>query len=237
MTKLLYLDDSYLKETTAKIASIQEIEDNKVITLDQTIFYPKGGGQPTDKGKVIKDGQEYNVLEVYKYQDNVYHVLDNTNSLNIGDEVILKLDWNRRYRLMKMHTAAHIICKIINQKTGALITGNQLDVEKSRIDFNLENYDKEQIISFFDDINNILKQNLDITTDYIDRNNAPENLTFLAKGLPESIKKIRFVKIGDIDIQADGGTHIKNTSEINKIIFLKSDNKGKSNRRLYFTLE
>jgi len=233
MTKQLYLDDSYLKESKATITSINEVDGNKLITLDQTIFYAKAGGQATDKGTI----NDKNVIEVYKFKDEIYHVVDNIDNLNVGNKVNLKLDWNRRYTLMKMHTAAHIISHVIHEKTNALITGNQLDIDKSRIDFNLDNYDKEQIIEFFKDINNLVKQNLEIKVEYIKREEAPEELTFLAKGIPEDIKIIRIVKIGDIDVQADGGTHLKNTSEIKEIKFLKSDNKGKNNRRLYFTVE
>ena len=140
---------------------------------------------------------------------------------------------------MKMHTAAHIISAIIHKKTGAMITGNQLDVKKSRIDFSLDNFNKEEIQEYIEEANNEIKKGHKVETSIISKEEAEKikNLSKLAKGLPPSLKEIRIVKIGNIDEQADGGTHVKSTKEIGKIALVSVENKGKSNRRLYFSLE
>ena len=140
---------------------------------------------------------------------------------------------------MKMHTAAHIISAIIHKKTGAMITGNQLDTEKSRIDFSLDNFNKEKIKEYIEEANNEIKKGHKVETSIISKEEAEKikNLSKLAKGLPPNLKEIRIVKIGNIDEQADGGTHINSTSEIGEVKLLSVENKGKSNRRLYFSLE
>jgi Ser-tRNA(Ala) deacylase AlaX len=231
MTKLLFLEDCYQKEFQAKVL---EIDDNKII-LDQTAFYPFGGGQPNDTGKLVKDEEEYTVSDVRKSPEGVTHVVDK-QGLQIGDEVKGIIDWDRRFKLMQNHTAAHIISESIHKDTGALITGNQLDIEKSRIDFSLENFDRSQIEKAISDSNEIINKNLSIKIYFKTREEADQipSLSKLAKGLPPSIKNVRIVEIEGFDIQGDGGTHVKSTGEVGKISLLKCENKGKNNRRLYF---
>jgi Ser-tRNA(Ala) deacylase AlaX len=132
MTELLYMRDCYLREFDAIVVFI----DGNNIELDRTAFYPTGGGQPNDTGRIIFDGQEFFVKNVFKKNGKVFHEVDRVG-LEVGNKIHGIIDWERRYRLMRMHTAAHVISEIINRETGALITGNQLDVEKSRIDYNL----------------------------------------------------------------------------------------------------
>ncbi len=139
---------------------------------------------------------------------------------------------------MKMHTTAHIISTLINKETGALITGNQLGLDKSRIDFSLDYFDRDAFNNYIEMANEAISRNLDITISSMIRSEVEANpeLCKLAKGLPPGIDTLRMVKIGDVDIQPDGGTHVKNTSEIGKVELVKLENKGKNNRRLYFTL-
>jgi len=231
---MLYLKDSYKKEFEAKV-----IESNKGrIILDGSYFYPSSGGQPPDKGIMIHDPQEFKVLEVKKEDGKVVHILDQ-EGLKVNDSVKCIIDWNRRYKLMRMHTASHIISAVIHKETNAMITGNQLDEEKSRIDFSLEDFKKELFEKYVEEANKEIKKDHKITIKIIPKEEAEkiENLSRLAKGLPPSLKEIRVVKIGSIDEQADGGTHVSSTKEIGKIKLLSIENKGRSNRRMYFSLE
>ena len=235
MAEALYLQDSYLKEWEAVV---KEVNQDKFIVLDRTAFYPKSGGQPWDTGTIVVEGEKYNVVFVGKFSGEISHEIDRLG-LKSGDKVKCALDWERRYKLMRMHTAAHIISQVFNQDTGALITGNQLDLEKSRIDFSVDEFDREKMQSYEDKANEIVQRDLEVTFRILPREEAlkDNNLFKLAKGFPEEIKEIRIVSIGDFDIQADGGTHVKTSKEIGKIKFIDFVNKGKNNRRVYYTLE
>jgi misacylated tRNA(Ala) deacylase len=234
MKKALYLEDSYLKEFDAEVKEA----NGKYIVLDKTAFYPNSGGQLFDTGTITKDNKEYNVVYVGKFNGQISHEVDK-EGLKKGDKVRCKINWQRRYKLMRSHTSAHIISQIIHKETSALITGNQLKLEKSRVDFSLEKYNPDNMQKYIDMANEIVDKDLKVSTEYISREeaeNKPE-LSKLAKGLPKGIKEIRLVKIGNFDIQADGGTHVKSTKEIGKIKLIKCKNKGKNNRRLYFKIE
>jgi len=210
MTELLYMRDCYLREFDAIVVFI----DGNNIELDRTAFYPTGGGQPNDTGRIIFDGQEFFVKNVFKKNGKVFHEVDRVG-LEVGNKIHGIIDWERRYRLMRMHTAAHVISEIINRETGALITGNQLDVEKSRIDYNLENFNREKIKKCVDKANEIIQQGLPVKIYFMKREEVLKipKITKLAKGLPENLEEIRIVEIEGFDIQADGGTHVSNLKE------------------------
>ncbi len=230
----LYLEDSYKREIETTVKDVQE----NFVVLEDTIFYPSSGGQLNDLGKIFFNNQEYNVINVIKKDNIIFHELDK-QELKKGDLVKGVIDWNRRYQMMKSHTAAHILSSVFNKRAGALITGNQLGLDKIRIDFSLENFDKEKIINYLEEANNLIKTNQEISCFNLSRKEVeskPE-LIKLAKGLLEGIEVIRILKIGDIDEQPDGGTHVKNTSEIGELEFIRCDNKGKNNRRVYFKLK
>jgi misacylated tRNA(Ala) deacylase len=235
MTDALYFEDAYLKKWSA---TVESVKDGKYIVLDQTAFYPKGGGQPYDKGSIIKNGESYNVVYVGKFSGKISHEVDK-GGLKKGDKVECNLNWERRYALMRAHTAAHLISNIIYNRFDSKITGNRLGVEKSRMDFSMENYDPEKLENVIEEANKIIERDLPVKIYYISRDEIKENpeLNRLTVGIPKSVKKVRVVKIGDIDEQADGGTHVKHLSEIGRIKLLKTENKGKNNRRLYFTLQ
>ncbi len=235
MTEVLYLLDCYLKEFEA---TVESVKDDKYVVLDKTAFYPNAGGQPYDTGKFIKDGEEFNVVFVAKFGDVISHEIDNPG-LKPGDKVKGVIDWDRRYRLMRMHTAAHVISIIIEKDANALITGNQLGLDKSRIDFNLENFDREKFVDYMNKANEMIKKGAKVNLYLMPREEALqkyERLTNLAKGFSEDIKEIRLVEIEGVTIEACGGTHLKDISEIKGVKLLKLDNKGKNNRRLYYTL-
>ena len=234
MTELLYMKDHYLKEFDAEVKEV----NGKFIVLDKTAFYPQGGGQICDNGKLIKDGGEYSVVFVKKMSSVVSHEVDK-EGLKVGDKIKGVLDWDRRYKLMRAHTAAHIISQVIHKETGALITGNQLDLEKVRIDFSLETFDKEKLQGYVSEANNIIQQDLPLSIEFKTRDEALKipQLSKLAAGLPDFIEEVRIVKIGDFDLQADGGTHVNSTKEVGKLEFIKAENKGKNNRRVYFQIK
>ena len=233
----LYLLDCYLKEFEA---SVESVKDDKYVVLDKTVFYPNAGGQPYDTGKLIRlsDNEEFSVVYVAKFGDMISHEVDKPG-LKPGDRVRGVIDWERRYRHMRMHTAAHVIANVIEQEAGAKITGNQLGLEKSRIDFSLENFDREKFSEYEKKANEIIKQGHKVNLSILPREEAEEKLsrmTTLAKGFPEDIKDVRLVEIEGFTIEACGGTHVRDTSEIKGIKIIKLENKGKNNRRMYYTL-
>jgi len=235
MEEALYLEDSYLKEFEAEV---KEVNQGKFVVLDRTAFYPNGGGQPFDTGTIAKGSEEFRVIYVGKFSGQICHQVDR-EGLEPGDRVRCTIDWQRRYALMRHHTAAHILSGVFHNESGAKITGNQLDVAKGRIDFDLENFDREKILEYFEKANEIVKKDLPVKVYFMPREEAlkmPE-MVKLANILPPAIETLRIVEIVGFDRQADGGTHVKSTKEVGKIVFLKAENKGKSNRRVYFSVE
>jgi len=230
----LYFEDSYLKEFDANVVSVK---DGKFIVLDKTAFYPNGGGQPFDTGIIKRGEEEFKVIFVGKFSGVISHEVDK-EGLKEGDSVCCVLDWDRRYKLMRSHTAAHIVSAVLHNDMGALITGNQLDVDKVRIDFNTETYDVEQLKKLIEEANEVIDKDLELKVYYISREEAENDPAFtkLAKGLPMGIDELRVVEIEGFDKQADGGTHVRSTKEVGKLEFIKAENKGKSNRRVYFKL-
>ena len=235
MTEALYMKDSYLKNWDAKVVSVK---DDKYIVLDKTAFYPKGGGQPWDEGYIIKDGEKFKVVYVGKFSGEISHEVEKPG-LKEGDLVKCEIDWERRYTYMRYHTACHLVSNLLFKRANAKITGNQIELDKARMDFSMEDYSPEKLHTYVNEANEIIQKNLPVTIGYLSREEVlqkPE-LARLAIGLPKNIKEFRIIKIGDIDEQVDGGTHIKNLNEIGKIEILKTVNKGKNNRRLYFILK
>ncbi len=237
MTELLYLEDCYQKECEANVMAISEHDENILVELDKTIFYPTGGGQPHDTGKLLRGKEIFIVIDVYKFQGRVFHVVDK-KGLQKGDEVHCGIDWERRYRHMRMHTAAHIISDVFEAEDKTLVSGNQLGIEKSRIDLTLEHFDREYMQGFEEKVNAIITQGLPIKKYFISRKEAEQDkgLFTLLKGFSPEIQHVRVVDIVGFDKSACGGTHLDNTSEIKGVKFLKFENRGAKRRRIYFTL-
>jgi misacylated tRNA(Ala) deacylase len=233
MSKLLCIENSYLRECEATVESV----DGKDVVLDQTVFYPRGGGQPSDKGLLVS-GSEFQILEVRKKEGKIVHTLEREPSFKAGDKVKCVVDWERRHVLMRMHTAAHVLAALMHKRLGAQITGNQLEVEKTRFDFNLPDFDREKFEGIVKLANEELSKDVELKIYALPREEAMKipDVVKLANALPPSIAQLRIVEIPGIDIQADGGTHVKNLKEVGKIDILKLENKGKDNRRIYFTL-
>lgn len=233
MTDLLYLKDSYLQDFQATVTKAE----GKIIMLDRTAFYPEGGGQPDDRGKLVCNGENYQILMVKKLGGEIVHELDKTG-LKAGDKVFGYIDWPRRYHLMKMHTASHVLSAVINKETNSLITGNQLNVDKSRVDFSGPEV-KDRLKEFEQKTNEILAQGIMVETKFLLYAEAMKipSVVKLANVLPPNIPELRIVAIGDVDIQADGGTQVKNTKECGQIEITEFENKGKDRKRLYFILK
>lgn len=235
MSKSLFIIDSYLKETAALVVSVK---DDRYVVLDQTLFYPKGGGQPYDKGVIIHNDKTYKVEYVGKFSGEISHEV-NQAGLKPGDNVLCVLDWERRYKLMRSHTAAHVFAALLHEETGALITGNQLEEKHVRIDFNTETFDKNLLEKYILKANRLFSEDISVKSYELPRDEAlkiPGGVK-MAAAFPPNLKKLRIVEIVGIDKQFDGGTHVRNLREIKKIELIKTVNKGKKNRRVYFRLD
>ena len=238
MQSALYMNDSYLKEFEAVV---ENVKDDKFVVLDKTAFYPTGGGQPHDTGIIVcnneGNNEEYPVVYACKLSGRISHEVSKPG-LRAGDKVIGRINWDRRYRFMRMHTAAHLLISIFNRESNVLITGNQIDEDKTRIDFNMENFDRDKIMQYIEQANEIIRQDLPVKTCYLPKEEAMKipGVIKLAGALPPDVHTLRIVEIPGVDLQADGGTHVKSLSEIGTIEFVKAENKGKDNRRVYYTV-
>jgi misacylated tRNA(Ala) deacylase len=179
------------------------------------------------------------VSEVVKEGEEIYHVLEDQSPWIVGQRVHGVIDWDKRYKIMRMHTSAHILSAVVNGETGALITGNQIGPDESRVDFNLEDFNKDKMTYFVERVNEAAERGLEVKTFFMKREEALANPGFvkLANAMPPSLDVLRIVQIGDVDTQADGGVHVGNTKEIGKVTGTRTENKGKSNRRMYFTVQ
>ena len=230
----LFEENSYLKEFKTKIEKINREE--KYIKLIDTAFYAKSGGQPGDKGEIIVDDQKIEVLDTIKKDGDIVNVLKDKDidELNENSEVVGKIDWNIRYKHMRMHTALHLMCSIIPLG----VTGGQIGFEKSRLDFNdpEKKINKEELE---EKINLLVKDNHYVTSEIIESkilDEKPELVRTMSVKPPQVDGKIRLVRIGEVDLQPCGGTHVKSTIEIGRIQIGKIENKGKMNRRVNLLL-
>lgn len=229
MTQELFRDDSYLKTCPAKVIGHQ---DHAVI-LDQTVFYPTGGGQPGDKGILeLRDGTNLSVLTTVKDRDTGahLHILEEGTPLpEIGSSLTCQIDWDHRYRLMRMHSALHVLCALVD---GA-VTGGSIGVEKSRLDFNLpEAPDKEALNAAF---NALIAEDHTIDISAIDDETLKENpdlVRTMSVAPPTGQGSVRTIRVGSVDYQPCGGTHVKSTAEIGPMRIGKIEKKGKLNRRI-----
>ena len=234
MVKELFLVESYLKEARATVISVK---DGKYVTLDRTIFYAKGGGQPHDTGRIIRQGEVFDVVFVGKFSGEISHEVDRVG-LQPGDDVFCFLNWDRRYKLMRSHTAAHVLAALLNKGTGALITGNQLEENYVRFDFSLEKFDRTILEEYLVRANELFEEDIEVKWYELPREEALKipGVVKMAEAFPPDLPVLRIVEIVGLDKQADGGTHVRNLREIGKLELVKTENKGKNNRRIYFKL-
>jgi len=230
-TELLYLNDSYMNECDAIVLKSGE----EGIVLNRTIFYPEGGGQPSDTGVIVWGGNTFRVDSVQK-SDEVYHHLVEPISIKNGDSVKLAIDWEKRYMHMRYHTSLHIISGVVNNLYKVKITGNQIYTDKARIDFNLNDSAESVIEDILSEANKIVKKDVKINIKYIKREELTDDMIRVKKELLPDLDIYRMIEIEGVDMQPDGGTHVKRSSEVGMISMLKRENKGKNNKRIYITL-
>jgi|TARA_B110000037_G_scaffold198881_1_gene238160 misacylated tRNA(Ala) deacylase len=230
MTVELFRNDSYLKSYNSRITEI--LEDG--IILDKTIFYPEGGGQPGDIGKILYNGKNIEIIGTRYQNKKIVHLIEKNNFLKINDKIDINLNWDIRYSHMKVHTCLHLLCSIIP----APVTGGSIGDARGRLDFDIDiKPDKELILKQLNDLLNqdhLISIN-EITDDELDQN--PELIRTMSVKPPRGSGKIRMISIGDgIDYQPCGGTHVNKTSEIGIVTSIKIENKGKMNKRIIIKL-
>lgn len=239
MTKKLYLESieaAYLEEFSAEVIAV---EDNKIV-LDQTLFYPLGGGQNWDLGTLDGPNGKMNVIEV-RGRDAIYHSIEDTFELDIGDEVKGKIDFERRYAHMKMHTAQHLVSGIAYEMfDGVRTVGNQIHTDKSRIDFKPIQFTEEMLSDLQFTVNEKIQHGLEVTDSQMTRDEInsimPQERTNMDL-LPSFINDLRVVSIGDKeDLCPCAGTHVRNISEIKGIEFIGKKSKGKGTQRVTYQL-
>ena len=239
MTELLYQTDSYTKEFGAKVTSILPAE--RAVILDRTAFYPGGGGQPCDFGNLAVEGVTYPVDKVKKQGDAVLHFLGGDAPLPVeGSAAHGTLDWARRYQLMRTHTALHILCGTVFRDYGALVTGGEMEPGKGRLDFEFETMRGELVREIETAINKEAVQGREIRVQILPREEAfqiPDLIRTKINLLPAGITHVRTVEIVGLDLQADGGTHVRNTSEVGTIRVADYKSKGAINKRIYIEIE
>jgi misacylated tRNA(Ala) deacylase len=236
MVEALYMDDSYLKEWDARVEFVSQ---QKFIVLDKTAFFPKGGGVEFDTGTLTTDNNnEFNVIYTGKFSGKISHEVEK-EGLKEGDKVHCKLDWERRYLLMRYHTATHVLSGVLFKDNNLKVTGNRLTTEKARVDLNMDEMNVDIIKEAIDKSNEIIKKELPVEIYYKSRQATEKepDLFKLAIGFPHDIKTLRIVDIKGFDRQADGGCHVKNLKEIGQIMFKDYINKGKNFKRVYFTVK
>jgi misacylated tRNA(Ala) deacylase len=235
MTEQLYQMDSYLREFDAVVTDI--VGDG--VVLDRTAFYPGGGGQPHDLGRLLGIDEEWNVVKVKRNEGIIVHKLDR-DPPPVGTKVIGSLDWARRYDLMRTHTAMHILCGVIWRDYGASVTGGNMEPLRGRMDFEFERMQKELVGEIEAKINAEVAAARPTSVQILPREEAfqiPDLIRTRVNLLPSQITEVRVVTIEGLDVQADGGTHVENTSEVGTLRITDYKSKGRINKRLVVELE
>ncbi|MBN1327602.1 MAG: alanyl-tRNA editing protein [Candidatus Cloacimonetes bacterium] len=237
MTDRLYIKDGYLREFTATV--IGSNADEQWLILDQTAFYPAGGGQPSDTGIIRYDNETLEVTRVISFQDEIRHLIRGKLP-SLGQVVTGIPNWERRYSLMRTHTALHMLSAVIWRDYQAQVTGGNMEPLKGRLDFELEAMNAELISEIERKVNAEVAAAHPVSARILSRPEAekiPDLIRTKVNLLPSSLTEIRIVKIGDLDLQADGGTHVNNTEEVGKISIVKYKSKGRINKRIQIELE
>jgi len=239
-TELLFLRDSYLRAFDAVVVAVDNAA--RAIVLGRTAFYAGGGGQPADTGQIISlaSGITWPVVAAKKAGVSVQHMIDGESPLpEPGESVRGVIDWEPRYRLMRMHTALHALCGTIFRDYGALVTGGNMGPAKARMDFEMEEFNPDRVAEIELRVNHELALERDVRVQILPREEAytiPDLIRTKINLLPEGITEVRTVEIVGLDLQADGGTHVANTREVGGIKVVGTRSKGKSNKRLEIVL-
>lgn len=239
MTNLLYQTEAYLKEFDAKVTGVEA--ETRAIVLDQSAFYPGGGGQPCDFGTLTVAGVEYPVTKVKKQGEDVLHFLGGEVALPVvGAQAHGSLDWERRYKLMRTHTALHLLCGTVFRDYGALVTGGDMEPLGGRMDFEFERMQAELVHEIETAVNKEIANARDLRVKILPREEAfqiPDLIRTKINLLPEGISQVRTVEIVGLDLQADGGTHVNNTSEVGLVKVVDYKSKGAINKRIYIQIQ
>lgn len=233
MTTLLYQTDSYLQEFDAQVMSVMS-EENAIV-LDRSAFYPGGGGQPNDVGVLSYGSRIWKVIKVRKAGEDVIHVLEGGLPA-VGETLRGQIDWQRRYQLMRTHTALHILCGVVFRDYGALVTGGNMEPLQGRMDFEFERLQGELVSEIEATVNKEVEAAREVRVNILPREEAfqiPDLIRTKINLLPEGIREVRTVEIVGLDLQADGGTHVRNTSEVGRIKVVDYKSKGAINKRIY----
>jgi misacylated tRNA(Ala) deacylase len=233
MTELLAHTDAYLKEFEATVVAVNPEE--KAVALDQTAFYPGGGGQPCDYGWL----NQTPVTQIKRQGEHIWHYLEGDLPA-VGAKVSGKLDWERRYKLMRTHTAFHILCGVVWRDYGAQVTGGNMDVLKGRMDFEFETLRQELVKEIEEKLNAEVAAARPVRVKILPRAEAfqiPDLIRTKINLLPAGISEVRTVEIEGLDLQADGGTHVANTREVGRITIAGYKSKGKINKRIELEIQ
>ena len=237
MVELLFQRDSYLREFDAVVTRV----DGNEVYLDRTAFHPRpSGGLDADRGfLVLPDGSRLEVVDAVSRGGDVAHIVEDASRLAPGMRVHGVIDWGRRYRMMRLHTASHILAAVLYERYGARVTGGHITPEQARDDFELQVDDWRAAFTWaVEETNRIASRCIEVKVYWLPREEALKipGIVKLADKLPPSVEKLRIVEIPGVDIQADGGPHVRNTCEIGQIRLVKMESRGKRRKRIYYTL-
>ncbi|MFZ5857836.1 MAG: alanyl-tRNA editing protein, partial [Chloroflexota bacterium] len=233
MTELLFQTDSYLQDFDARVTSV--LPEERVVILGRTAFYPGGGGQPCDVGLLTLDDVTHSVAKVKKQGDDVLHFLGGDAALpSVGASVHGQIDWSLRHKLMRTHTALHVLCGTVFRDYGALVTGGDMEPLKGRMDFEFATMRGELVREIEAAVNREIQAAREVRVKILPREEAfqiPDLIRTKINLLPEGIQQVRTVEIVGLDLQADGGTHVRNTSEVGRVKVADYKSKGAINKR------
>ena len=242
MNLQLCYSDAYARQVEARVVAVEDAEAPLVV-LDSTVFYPGGGGQPSDLGTLLRaaDGRIWTVRAARKSAGEIVHELEpGAEPPAIGDRLRVDLDWARRHALMRTHTALHALCGVVWRDYGALVTGGNMEPGAGRMDFEFERMSGDLVDEIEAKVNDELARGREVRVDVLPRAEAfaiPDLIRTKVDLLPEGIEEIRTIEIVGLDLQADGGTHVANTSEVGRIRVTGYESKGRINKRIRIAVE
>jgi len=239
MTEMLYQTDAYLRVFDAQVTAVDE--ENRAVALDRSAFYPGGGGQPADRGWLSVGGKRVEILRAKKDAEGlIWHYWQEEGMLfKAGERVQGELDWDRRFALMRTHTALHILCGVVFRDYGAQVTGGDMDELHGRMDFEFETLSKDLVGVIEEAVNREVSAARPVRVAILPREEAfqiPDLIRTKINLLPPGISQVRTVELVGLDLQADGGTHVANTAEVGRIHVTDYKSKGKINKRIYIEM-
>jgi misacylated tRNA(Ala) deacylase len=236
MTEWLYMTDSYVRDFEAEVVEAGDFG----VVLDRSAFYPRGGGQPSDHGRLVEStGREHKVEDLKRDGEKVWHVLPGEDRPAVGETLRGEIDWDRRHLLMRTHTALHILSGVIFRDWGASVTGGNMEPGRGRLDFELEAFSKEDLPDLAEKLNAEVAADRPIVVKILPREEAfriPDLIRTKVNLIPEHVREIRTVDIVGLDLQADGGTHVGSTAEVGRIEVVGYKSKGRDNKRVQIEL-